>query len=152
MSDVSDNDRALPAESSSDAQNPITQQSRSRGTQNTRRRGNRVITTNNQSYKGKCEDIGYILALRSEKFDRKVQFQVFLEKLGTYVVSKLKDGGDIQPLYSNLVDPNDNFTTKYKPTKPDYDTSGEIDEVDLEIYREEVKQFVQRKTNMRENI
>ena len=152
MSDVSDNDRASPAENSNDAQNAITQQSRSRGTQNPRRRGNRVITTNNQLYKGECEDIGYILALRSEKFDRKVQFKIFLEKLGTYIISNLKDGGDIQPLYTNLVDPNDNFTTKYKPTKPDYGTSGIIDEVDLEIYREEVKQFVQRKTNMRRNI
>ena len=92
------------------------------------------------------------LALHSEKFDKKVQFQVFLEKLGTYIVSNLKDGGDIQPLYANLVDPNDNFTVKYKPTKPDHDASGEMDEVDLEIYREEVKQFVQRKTNMRRNL
>ena len=92
------------------------------------------------------------LALCSEKFDKKVQFQVFLEKLGTYIVSNLKDGGDIQPLYANLADPNDNFVAKYKPTKPDYDASGEIDEVDMEIYREEVKQFVQRKTNMRRNL
>ena len=145
MSDVPDNDRASPPENSNDTQNAITQQPRSRGTQNPRRRGNRVITTNNQSYKGECEDIGHILALRSEKFDKKVHFQVFLEKLGMYIVSNLKDGDDIQPLYANLVDPNDNFTAKYKPTKPDYDASGEIDEVDLEIYREEVKQFVQRK-------
>ena len=30
--------------------------------------------------------------------------------------------------------------------------SGEIDELDIEIHREEVKQFVQRKTNMRQNL
>ena len=152
MNEIHDNDRASPAENSNDTQNPTTQQSSSRSTQNHRCRGNRVITTINQSYKGECEDIGYIIALRSEKFDRKLQFQVFLEKIGTYIVSNLKDGGDIQPLYANLIDPNDNFITKYKPTKLDYDLQGEIDEVDLEIYREEVKQFVQRKTNMRRNI
>ena len=63
MSEIPDNDRALLAENSNDTQNPTTQQSRSRITQNYRCRGNRVITTNNQSYKGECEDIGYILAL-----------------------------------------------------------------------------------------
>ena len=72
--------------------------------------------------------------------------------MGTYIVSNLKDGGDIQPLYANLSDPNDNFITKYKPVKPDQSETGKVDEVDMEIYREEVKQFVQRKTNMRRNL
>ena len=67
-------------------------------------------------------------------------------------MSNLKDGGDIQPLYATLTDPNDNFTSKYKPIKPKHDDAGELDEVDMEIYREEVKQFVQRKSNMRRNL
>ena len=116
MSEALSNDNGSPPEISSDAQNSTTQQPRPRGTQNSRRRNNHIITTNSQSYQGECEDIRYILALRSEKFDKKVQFQVFLEKLGTYIVSNLKDGGDIQPLYANLADPNDNFVAKYKPT------------------------------------
>ena len=130
----------------------IPQSQRSRGGQNSRRRNNRIITTDSQSYQGECKDIGFILGLRSEKFDKKVQFQVFLEKLGTYIVSNLKDGGDIQPLYATLTDPSENFTSKYKPIKPEYDDIGEVDEVDMEIYREEVKQFVQRKINMRRNL
>ena len=95
MSNVPVNDSTSPPENSNDTQTAITQQPRSRGSQNPRRRNNRVITTNSQSYQGGCEDIGHILALRSEKFNKKVQFQVFLEKLGTYIVSNLKDGGDI---------------------------------------------------------
>ena len=152
MNDSSDTNRASPAENTNVTQNTSTQQQRTRTNQNSRRRNNRVISTNNQSYQGECEDIGYILALRSEKFDKKVQFQIFLDKLGTYIISNLKDGGDIQPLYANLTDPNDNFITKYKPAKPDRNEAGEVDEVDMEIYREEVKQFVQRKTNMRRNL
>ena len=66
------------------SQNSIPQQQRSRGNQNSRRRNNYIITTNSQSYQGECNDIGFILGLRSEKFDKKVQFQVFLEKLGIY--------------------------------------------------------------------
>ena len=91
---------------------------------------------NSPSYQGECEEIGYILGLWSEKFDKKVQFQIFLEKLGTYIVSNLKDGGDIQPLYVALTDPKDNFTSKYKPIKPEYDNTGDIDEVNIEIYWE----------------
>ena len=140
------------AETQVGTQNSIPQLQRSRGGQNTRRRQNRIITTNSQLHQGECEDIGYILGLRSKKFDKKVQFQVFLEKLGTYIVSNLKNGGDIQPLYATLADPSENFAAKHKPIKPESDESGELDEVDKEIYREEVKQFVQQKINMRRNL
>ena len=81
------------------SQGPTSSQQRPRGTQNSRRQNNRIISTNTQSFQGECDDIGYIMGLRSEKFNKKVQFQVFLEKLGTYIVSNLKDGGDVQPLY-----------------------------------------------------
>ena len=133
-------------------QSSIPHSQRMRGGQNSRRRQNRIITTNFQTYQGECEDIGYILGLQSEKFNKKVQFQVFLEKLGTYIVSNLKDGGDIQPLYTTLSDPNENFASKHKPIKPESNETGELDEVDPEIYRKEVKQFVQRKINMRRNL
>ena len=152
MSETYTADTVPPVETSGGVKNTTPQQSRSRGNQNSRRRNNRIISINSQSYQGECEDIGYILALRSEKFDKKVQFQVFLEKLGTYRVSNLKDGDDIQPLFATLTDPSDNFTSKYKPTKPEYGDTGETNEVDIEIYREEVKQFVQRKINMRRNL
>ena len=140
------------AEKQGAPQSPTSNQQRSRGNQNSRRRNNQIITTNAQSYQGECEDIGYIMRLRSEKFDKKVQFQVFLEKLGIYIVSHLKDGGDIQPLYAILSDPNIDFAAKHNPIKPKSGEGGEIDEVDHEIYREEVKQFVQRKINLRRNI
>ena len=53
----------------------------------------------------------------------------------------------------DLIDPTTEFQTKNKPVKPesgqDEDNS---DEVDQEIYKEEVKQFVQRKMNLRRNL
>ena len=60
-----------------------------------RRRQPRNITNNPTNYSGQCEDIGCLLALRSEQFDKKVQFQVFMEKMANHVISNLKDGGDI---------------------------------------------------------
>ena len=130
------------AEASGETQNSNVQSQRSRRSQNSRRRQNHIIATNSQSYQGECKDIGYILGLQSEKFDKKVQFQVFFEKLGIYIVLNLKDGGNIQPLYTTLLDPNGNFASKHKPIKPELDKRGKIDEVDQEIYCEEVKQFV----------
>ena len=55
-------------------------------------------------------------------------------------------------MYATLSDPNIDFVAKHKPIKPESGEGGEADEVDHEIYREEVKQFVQRKINMRRNI
>ena len=85
-----------------------------RGNQGNRRRQPRTITTNAVSYHGECEDIGYILALRSEKFDKKLHFQSFLDKVSNYVVSKLDDGGDIQSLYTDLENPTKHFLSKNK--------------------------------------
>ena len=133
MSESPNVEKTQPTEGPGALQNSIPQQQRSRGGQNSRRRNNRIISTNSQSYQWECDDIGYILGLRSEKFDKKVQFQVFLEKLEIYIVSNLKDAGDIQPLYTTLSDPNVDFAIKHKPIKPESDKSGEADEVDHEI-------------------
>jgi len=118
-----------------------------------RRQQSRPVAVNGQAYAGENEDIGYVLAMRSEKFEKKVPFQIFVEKIATYVVSNLKDGGDIQTIFLEMKDPSKTFNESHKPIKPEKrDEDEDIDEVDLEIYREEVKQFVQRKMNMRRNV
>ena len=68
-----------------------------------------------------------ILALRAEWFDKKVSFQEFVDKVSNYVVSNyivsnykvsnyivsnFKDGGDIQPLFVDLIDPTKQFQTR----------------------------------------
>ena len=70
------------------------------------------------------------------------------------MISNFKDGGDIQPLFVDLVDPTKEFQNKNKPVKPEDDNNEEnaADEVDQEIYKEEVKQFVQRKMSLRRNL
>ena len=82
------------------------------------------------------------MALRFEKFEKKVQFQVFIEKFSTYVISNLKDGGDKQYMYKDFKVPTSDFQTMNKPIKPDPSTDPNVDEVDVDLYREEVKQFV----------
>ena len=132
---------------------PTPVQSGPRSRQPQRRRQQRPTTSNPTSYVGENEAVGVILALRSERFDKKVSFQEFTDKVANYVVTNFKDGGDIQPLFTDLIDPTSEFQAKNKPIKPEEnEEEGNPDEVDLEIYKEEVKQFVQHKMNLRRNL
>ena len=110
--------------------------------------------SNPTSYSGENDSIGVILALRAERFDKKVLFQEFVDKVSNYVVLNFKDGGDIQPLFVDLVDPTKEFQNKNKLVKPEDDSNEEnpTDEVDQEIYKEEVKHFVQCKMNLKRNL
>ena len=115
-----------------------------------RRRQQRPTTSNPTSYVGENKSVSIILALRLEQFDKKVSFQEFSDKVANHVVTNFKDGGDIQPLFVDLIDPTREIQVKNKPIKPETNEDEENpDEVDLEIYKEEVKQFVQRKMNLR---
>ena len=132
---------------------PTPVQSGPRSRQPQRRRQQRPTTSNPTSYVGKNESVGIILALRLEHFDKKVSFQEFTDKVANHVVANFKDGGDIQPLFMDLIDPTREFQVKNKTIKPETNEDEEnSDKVDLEIYKEEMKQFVQRKMNLRRNL
>ena len=90
MSEAPVSDNVPPVETSGGAQNTTPQQSRPRGNQNSKRKNNRIITTNGQSYQGECEDIGYILALRSKKFDKKSSIPSVFRKIGKIYSFKSK--------------------------------------------------------------
>ena len=131
---------------------PTQYNNRPRNGGNRRRGGNqRIAASNPTSYVGECEDIGIVLALRSERFDKKVSFVRFMEKMSNYVISNLKDGGDVQSLFIKYQDPTNAFITANKPVKPD-ENDPDVDEADVDIYKEDIKQFVQRKINLRRNL
>ena len=127
---------------------------RDRGTGTSRRRTQRVVSLNPSTYSGECDGIDVILALRSERFDKKTTFQDFLEKMSTYVISNLKDGGDVLTLFTEQTDPTVDFEAKHKPIKPDQ-SEDDVDEVDIDIYKEDIKQIFTKtdefKTKFREN-
>ena len=88
---MSNQDQEVPSGSPSPA--PV--QSSSRPRQNQQRRQQRPTLSNPTSYSDENESIGVILALRAERFNKKVSFQEFVDKVSNYVVSNFKDGGDI---------------------------------------------------------
>ena len=57
-----------------------------------------------------------------------------MEKTGTYVLSNLKDGGDIMPLFRNLEDPTTSFEKKRKPKA--LTEEQKKDPVNADIYKE----------------
>ena len=66
-----------------------------------------------------------------------------------YVVKKFKDGGDLYPLFHGLANLVEALLKKHKPSPPVKREDDEpIDDVDVEIYKEEIKEFVQRKMNL----
>ena len=79
------------------------------------RQQHNVQLTNPKNYEGSIPEVGGILAFKHEKLDNKLQFQVFMEKMDTYVLSNFKDISDIVPLFTKIVDPKPAFIKKRRP-------------------------------------
>ena len=68
-----------------------------------------VQLTNPKGYEGSIAEIGAILGLKHEKLDKKTQYQVFVDKIANYVYSNVKYGGDLLPLFKDLVNPEGTY-------------------------------------------
>ena len=91
--------------------------------------------------------------MRVEQLNKKLPFHQFVEKVYYHAVTTYKDGGDLHPLFFEFENPLNSLVNKHWPIKREpVDYKDEtVDEVDLEIYKEEIKQFMQRKLNLRRN-
>ena len=58
-----------------------------------------------------------ILALRIERFNKKVPFHQFMNKIYFYIVTNFNDRGDKYSLFHILANPIDTLLKKCKPTK-----------------------------------
>ena len=115
----------------------------------TRNTNPNIFNTNTNAFEGANAELGAVLGLRHEKFKIKSpSFENFLEQVCTHIISNFKDGSDLKPLFRKMIDPTIDFKKRRKPVKPDVSA----DDVDKDIYREEIKLFVVRQTNLRRNI
>ena len=90
------------------------------------------------------------MALKHEKLDKKVQFQVFVDKVGNYAYSNVKNGGDLIPLFKDMADPKQEFDDKRKPQKLSEDKMK--DSLEVDIYKEEIKIYVTSKSILSRNL
>ena len=73
----------------------------------------KVISSNSIGYNGETKGVGAVLGLRYEKFNKKLPFSQFVDKVYYYVISNFKDGGDLKPIFKKLQDPMTEFETKH---------------------------------------
>ena len=73
-----------------------------------------------------------------------------MEKVGNYILSNLKDDGDIMPLFRKLENPITNFELKRMPKELLEDDKKS--QVKQDIYKEKIKSYVTRECNLYRNI
>ena len=102
-----------------------------------------------RDFEGATPKIGGVLGLRSENVTNKVNYDSFCEKLGIYVMNELKEGDAIVEVTKN---PKADIVSTFKAdNKPDPVDSSASD-VDKEIHKEEVKEYVKDRKLIRSNL
>ena len=68
-----------------------------------------TITSHSYDYSGENKDIGVILAMRTERYSKKVVFSIFIERLKNHVLTSFDDAKDIVELLEQRKDPADDI-------------------------------------------
>ena len=120
---------------------------------NTRRepRGNAVITSTHRDFKGATPELGGVLALRSENVIAKTNYDKFCEILRTYIMKEMRGGEYVVDITK---DPNADMIDIYQKTyKPkDLTASEKNSDIEVEIKKEEVKEYVRQLTGLKSNL
>ena len=109
-------------------------------------REEKVVLANPIGYEGDAPEVGAILGLKYERFHKKVPFSQFVEKVYGYVLSNFKDGGDMKAVFKDFKDPLVALQTNHMPLAIE-----DPNEIEKEIQRERVRQYVSREVNVRRN-
>ena len=118
-----------------------------RGNNQKHKRG-RNMFSQGYEYEGENSTIGVVLALKSERFNMKVVFSSFIEKLKNYILTNFDDSRDMMPILENLKDPTDEI----KSNQPiDLTKDEETSDVKKWIKQEEIKKHINRLTTLDNN-
>ena len=109
-------------------------------------RDSKIVLSNPVGYEGDTPAVGAVLALKHERFHKKVPFSQFVEKVYGYVLSNFKDGGDMKPIFKDFKDPLATLQANHMPRAIENPS-----EIEKEIQRERIKQYVSREVNVRRN-
>ena len=105
------------------------------------RRPNAALANTPKDFEGVTPKIGGILALRSENMTKKVNFDVFCEKLGVYVMNEFKGGENVVEITKRqTIDIVSSFEKESKPVQ--LTEEEKKDTIDVEIKKEEIKEYV----------
>ena len=104
--------------------------------------------TNHITWEGDNSEVNGVVGMKIETFHLKVPFETFKHKVMNYAISNYKNGGDMKPIFKKLEDPIKAMESKLKPKQLD-DAANQIEK---DIQRERIKQFVSREYVLRRNI
>ena len=105
------------------------------------RHPNTASTNLPRDYAGVTPKIGGILALRSENMTNKVNYDIFCEKLGVYIMNDFKGGENVVEVTKNhAIDIISSFETNNKPIKLTAEEKKST--IDVEIKKEEIEEYV----------
>ena len=62
-------------------------------------------------------EVGAVIGLKLQNLSKKVSFQVFREKVNTFIVSDFKNPKDVLPIITELVNPMVDFKKTNAPDK-----------------------------------
>ena len=110
---------------------------------------NHLTTINNDhlNFQGACPDIDSVLGMPNEKITAKESYDVFTEKLATYVTSTFKHGSDVVCAIRELVHPKKSFEKKYLPNDPD-EKELEASRAKRFLFETKIKLYCQREQDM----
>ena len=81
--------------------------------------------------------IGLLSWFCYEKFNKKLPFSQFVDKVYYYVISYFKECGDLKPIFKKLQDTMSKFETKHMPSAMENPNN-----IQKEIQKEQVKQYI----------
>ena len=120
--------------------------------QNHRGRSYRSFSDSNEqkNWEGDEPKMGSVLGLRSEWLDKKVTFEVFLEKTTDYILRELTNPRDIVGAVRDLKDPTTNFRKNNLPKN--LTTKQKESDVEIAIQAQRIKLYATRETDMKNNM
>ena len=108
------------------------------------------MDTEVNNYKGYTPEVGYILALCTEKLTKKITFDTFQEKLVTYINKELTYAMYVVYVVKHMKDTKINFNNKNKPK--DLTEEEAKSPMNKMIQDQELKQYVYKKQALKNNL
>jgi hypothetical protein len=111
---------------------------------------NNNFGSNDRNWQGAKKDIGVVLGLRTERLTYKQTFEVFKDKLATYVLSDFSNPKDILPVIKKMTDPMNAFKTNHAPSELSEEDSKKSIEQAMQSHR--IKLYIAREMSLKDNM
>ena len=90
------------------------------------------------------------MGLRTEYLNKKVSFEVFLEKMTDYVLRELKNAADVVSVVRDMTNPSDDFANKHMPK--DLTEKRKKSDVQVQVQQQRIKMYASREAEVTHNM